>query len=46
MDKCRLPCLHTTVSRWNGQEVQVLVSMLMEDTTEITISVEQPVLKT
>ena len=41
MDKCRLPCLYTTVGRWSGQEVQVLVLMLMEDSIEITTSVEQ-----
>jgi hypothetical protein len=40
MDKCLLLCLHTTVARWGGLEVRVLVLMLMEDTTGTTSSAE------
>ncbi len=40
MGKCLLLCLHTTVARWVGLEVQVLVLTLMEDTTGTTSSAE------
>lgn len=44
MDNCHLLYLLTTAARWGGQEVQVLVSVLMEDSTGITTSAEPPML--
>ena len=46
MDNCHMQYLSTTVTRCNGLEVLVLVSMLMEGSTGITSLVEQPVLTT
>ena len=40
MDECLFLCLHTTVARWDGLEVRVLVLMLMEGTIGITSSAE------
>ena len=46
MDDYHMQYLPTTVAKCNGLEVLVLVLMLMEGSTEITTSVEQPVLTT